>query len=216
MMMMAMNVLPYSRPVESLAVWILLGQPPIAIDAPPIRGVQSPNRAARRSELLTMPTFTTPIQVGNPAGGNLSSVTAVVDTGADHSMLPASLLKRLDVAPLERMRFVRDDGSRDEYGIGIARIAIDGRERPCPVVFGPDNAYMLGASTLEIFNLRRDTGAAVGKRRPLATPGSIVQRRTQSPSPFHRCISRNSFLQFGPHISGVAVSQKFSAHIRPQ
>lgn len=103
-----------------------------------------------------MPTITVPITVGNLGGGDLAAATAVVDTGADHSLLPAALLARLGVAPLERMLFVRDDGRRDEYGIGIARIAIDGRERPCPVVFGPDGAYMLGASTLEIFNLRAD------------------------------------------------------------
>lgn len=103
-----------------------------------------------------MSAFTVPITVGNPDGGDLASATAVVDTGADHSLLPAALLAGLGVAPLERMLFVRDDGRRDEYGIGIARIAIDGRERPCPVVFGPDDAYMLGASTLEIFNLRAD------------------------------------------------------------
>ena len=130
-----------------------------------------------------MPTIAVPIKIGNPTDGALASVTAMVDTGADHSVLPASLLKRLDVAPLERMRFMRDDGSRDEYDIGIAHIALDGRERPCPVVFGPADAYMLGASTLEIFNLRADwineclapeewlslghggAGAAVGKRR---------------------------------------------------
>ena len=103
-----------------------------------------------------MPTITVPIKVGNPDGGDLAAATAVVDTGADHSLLPAARLARLGVAPLERMLFVRDDGRRDEYGVGIARIAIDGRERPCPVVFGPDDAYMLGASTLEIFNLRAD------------------------------------------------------------
>lgn len=103
-----------------------------------------------------MPAIAVPIKIGNPTDGAPASVTAMVDTGADHSVLPASLLKRLDVAPLERMQFMRDDGSRAEYDIGIARIALDGRERPCPVVFGPDDACMLGASTLEIFNLRAD------------------------------------------------------------
>lgn len=39
---------------------------------------------------------------------------------------------------------------------GIARLAIDERERPCPVVFCSADAYMLGASTLEIFNLSAD------------------------------------------------------------
>ena len=103
-----------------------------------------------------MPAITVPITVGNLDGGDLAAATAVVDTSADHSLLPAALLARLGVAPLERMQFVRDDGYRDEYGVGMARIAIDGRERPCPVVFGPDVAYTLGASALEIFNLRVD------------------------------------------------------------
>ncbi len=49
------------------------------------------------------------------------------------------------------------DGSIAEYGIGIARFKINGRERPRPVVFGPDDWYLLAASTLEIFNLRADS-----------------------------------------------------------
>ncbi len=48
-------------------------------------------------------------------------LTPGVDTGADCSTIPASLLDRLGVAPLERMRFIRDDGSRGEYGISIDR-----------------------------------------------------------------------------------------------
>ena len=43
-----------------------------------------------------------------------------------------------------------------EYGYGIARFAIDRREFPCPVIFGPDEECLLGATTLEIFNLTVD------------------------------------------------------------
>ena len=36
---------------------------------------------------------------------------------------------------------------------GQRHLNIDGEEWPCPVIFGPDGNYLLGASTLEIFNL---------------------------------------------------------------
>lgn len=103
-----------------------------------------------------MERFTVAAAVGHPQGGDLRAVRPVVDAGADHAMLPASLLAQLDLAPQERMLFALADGRRAEYGIGTARFALAGRERPCPVVFGPDNRYLLGASTLEIFNLAVD------------------------------------------------------------
>ena len=103
-----------------------------------------------------MQRFTVAAAVGHPRGGELRAVRPVVDTGADHAMLPASLLAQLDLAPQERLLFALADGRRAEYGIGTARFALGGRERPCPVVFGPDNRYLLGASTLEIFNLAVD------------------------------------------------------------
>ena len=103
-----------------------------------------------------MQRFTVAAEVGNPQGGELRAIRPVVDTGADHAMLPASLLAQLDLAPQERLLFALADGRRAEYGIGSARFALEGRERSCPVVFGPDNRYLLGASTLEIFNLAVD------------------------------------------------------------
>lgn len=103
-----------------------------------------------------MERFTVAAAVGHPQGGDLRAVRPVVDAGADHAMLPASLLAQLDLAPQERMLFALADGRRAEYGIGTARFALAVRERPCPVVFGPDNRYLLGASTLEIFNLAVD------------------------------------------------------------
>ena len=105
--------------------------------------------------------FKVDVGVGNTGNGDIMPVRAVVDTGADHAMMPAQLLEQLSVEPLERARFVLADGSRAEYGVGIARFAINNRERPCPVVFGPDNRYLIGASTLEIFNLTVD---AAGER----------------------------------------------------
>lgn len=103
-----------------------------------------------------MQRFRVDAAVGNPQGGGLRGIRPMVDTGADHAMLPGSLLFQLEIAPQERRLFALADGRRDEYDIGTARIALGGQERPCPVVFGPENRYLLGASTLEIFNLAVD------------------------------------------------------------
>ena len=35
----------------------------------------------------------------------------------------------------------------------MVNIDIDGRTLPCPVIFGAENQYLLGATTLEIFEL---------------------------------------------------------------
>lgn len=101
-------------------------------------------------------TYTVAVKIGNLAGGPLWSANPVVDAVADHSVFPASALARLDIAPLERVPFTCADGSRADYDIGIARIAIDARERPCPIVFGPEGVSRLGVSTLAIFNLEDD------------------------------------------------------------
>jgi len=103
-----------------------------------------------------MSMFRVPIGVGHPNGGDLYPVDAIVDTGAAHSMLPASLLGGLNVAPLQELGFILADGSRVRYGFGVARFRIDGEERPCAVIFGPDDNYLLGASALEMFNLLVD------------------------------------------------------------
>ena len=91
--------------------------------------------------------------VGHPDGGDLAPIRPVVDTGAAHSMLPESLLTQLSIAPRRQLPYLLADGRRVEYGYGLARFNIDGEEWPCPVIFGPDGNYLLGASTLEIFNL---------------------------------------------------------------
>ena len=35
----------------------------------------------------------------------------------------------------------------------MARFSIGDYQRSCPVIFGPEGNYLLGASTLEVFNL---------------------------------------------------------------
>ncbi len=104
-----------------------------------------------------MGAFTIPIALGHPHSGDLREVEAVVDTGAIDSMVPASLLTQLHVRPLWSILCVLADGSEREYGRGIARIAIEDVEAPCPVLFGnEDSKCLLGATALEIFDLMVD------------------------------------------------------------
>lgn len=105
-----------------------------------------------------MSMFKVSVGVGHPDGGDMYPVDAVVDTGAVHSMLPASLLGDLSVPALQELGFILADGSRVRYGFGMARFGIDGVERQCPVIFGPDGNYLLGATALETFNLLVDPG----------------------------------------------------------
>ena len=97
------------------------------------------------------------IGVAHPGGGDFESIhDALVDTGAAHTMLPDSLLRYLHIEPREYDSWELADGSFKEMGFGMARISIDGRDWPCPVIFGPEDQYLVGATTLEIFSLMVD------------------------------------------------------------
>ncbi len=103
-----------------------------------------------------MGAFEVTVGVGRLGDGELTPVMAMVDTGAAHSVMPESLLKRLGLTPMEYRPFAIADGSEVEYGYGMALFGIKGREFPCPVVFGVEGQYLLGATSLQIFNLMVD------------------------------------------------------------
>ena len=103
-----------------------------------------------------MSLFTITVGIGNPAGGDLTEMSAMVDTGAYHTMLPESLMTQLHIRPVIERSIGFADGNRKVMGIGQARIACAGDEMICPVIFGPEDTYLLGATTLEIFSLAAD------------------------------------------------------------
>ena len=100
--------------------------------------------------------FCQAVRVGNPDGGDLVEIDALVDTGALDSMFPASLLADLRLQPLRTYTYVVADGRNIELPFGQAVLEIDGERRFCPVVFGPGDEALLGATTLEIFKLLAD------------------------------------------------------------
>ena len=80
----------------------------------------------------------------------------LVDTGATHTVLPASLLEALNVQAEEEVVLAFGNGADAVWPLGIATVAYDGRRRQCPVIFCPHDEFLLGATTLEIFNLAVD------------------------------------------------------------
>lgn len=116
-----------------------------------------------------MGSFRVPLQISNPNNGHTETVNALVDTGATFSMIPASMLKRMGVQPIARAPFVIASREVIEYETGEAALAAEGRRRTCPVIFGPENHYVMGATALEFMLL------AVDPKNERLVPGEAFQ-----------------------------------------
>lgn len=104
-----------------------------------------------------MGTFRKRIEMGNTDGGDSMEVDAAVDTGAAHSMFPASLLIGFRVEPVANRQFRFADGNAANLDVGLALITIDAEQWPCPVLFSPEETqFLLGPTTLEIFDVMVD------------------------------------------------------------
>lgn len=105
-----------------------------------------------------MGVFETPLGVRAASNGHTTWVNALVDTGATYTVLPASMLKeRLGITPIEEKVFACGDGTVVRLPIGQVILTIDGRELVNVVVFGEEDQYLLGATSLQNFGLIADT-----------------------------------------------------------
>ena len=102
-----------------------------------------------------MGTFRVNLRVGNLFTDASTTVEALVDTGATHSMIPGTLLQELGIEPVETRVSRIADGSRVELQTAWARFSSQGRNAVARVSFGPEGTFLMGATTLE------DTGLAV-------------------------------------------------------
>ena len=89
-------------------------------------------------------------------GDGLRPVETVVDTGASDTVLPASLLRELKIEAEGEYLCRYANGESEWLEHGEAAIHINGRTKICPVIFGHENQFLLGATTLEIFKLAVD------------------------------------------------------------
>lgn len=115
-----------------------------------------------------MGTFSVPIEIGSVGQQRFVRAEALVDTGATHTLLPRNILAELNIQPIERIPFQLADDRTLEYEVGEARLRLDGRERTTIVVFGQEGSMpLLGATTLELFNLAVDPV----RQRLVSVPG---------------------------------------------
>ncbi len=106
---------------------------------------------------MTWGTFSVDIELGNPSGTGYQTVSALVDTGASHTAIPASMLSELEIIPHTRGVFRLADGRSLELDIGQTWVRLDGIAQMTLVVFAnEDTSPVLGAVTLEEFRLGVD------------------------------------------------------------
>jgi predicted aspartyl protease len=104
-----------------------------------------------------MGTFRTTIEVEHPAGvgGRVSLHDVLVDTGAELSWIPASILDALGIARKKVWHFRQADGSVLERSTGYVILHVAGTETTDEIVFGESgDLVLLGARSLEGLNLR--------------------------------------------------------------
>ena len=81
--------------------------------------------------------FEVTIGLAQPFQREFHDHMAIVDTGARHSVFPASVLEGLGIEPCDSAMVMFGDGKSIEFALGEARLRMeDGRERTVPVLFG--------------------------------------------------------------------------------
>jgi predicted aspartyl protease len=106
-----------------------------------------------------MGTFKTDVEIENPArpGTRRTIPNVLVDTGAELSWFPRSILESLGVEPRKIWHFRQADGTVLTRSTGAANVYVGGVWTVDEVVFGEaGDLVLLGARSLEGLNLRVD------------------------------------------------------------
>ena len=104
-----------------------------------------------------MGTFRTDVEIENPAkpGARRTIANALVDTGAELSWFPRTVLEELGVERLKLWHFRQADGTVLARWTGAVRLGVAGVWTVDEVVFGEArDVVLLGARSLEGLNLR--------------------------------------------------------------
>ncbi len=106
-----------------------------------------------------MGSFRIEVEIENPVrpGPRERLSGVLIDTGAELSWVPGTILESLGIERLKLWRFRQADGSILERWAGEARVYAAGTRTVDEIVFGePRDLVLLGARTLEGLNLRID------------------------------------------------------------
>jgi aspartyl protease family protein len=90
-------------------------------------------------------------RVANPARPRRSArLKFLVDSGAQYSVVPKRVLRRLGIRPGKTKSFILADGTEIKRSLGQALFRMNGEEGASPVIFGEENdSILLGSISLE-------------------------------------------------------------------
>jgi predicted aspartyl protease len=96
--------------------------------------------------------------IANPARPRRSAqLEFLVDSGAQYSVVPAPVLRRLGIKPGKTKTFVLADGTEIKRSLGQALFRMNGEEGASPVVFGEKgDSTLLGSISLEVLGFILD------------------------------------------------------------
>ena len=104
-----------------------------------------------------MGTFRVDVEIENPArpGERRTLASVLVDTGAELSWVPATVLESLGIERYSTWRFRQADGTVIERWVGAAFVHVAGKRTTDDLVFGePGDLVLLGSRSLEGLNFR--------------------------------------------------------------
>ena len=100
------------------------------------------------------PAVVVEVRVGRPVGGRTRRYPALVDTGADRTVMPAALVRRLGVGEERRLPFAGFDGQVAELATYLVRLGVgDLPPMLVEVVAGPGDECLLGRDVLNQYTL---------------------------------------------------------------
>jgi predicted aspartyl protease len=105
-----------------------------------------------------MVAFTVKVTVWNPRKPEIKiDLELLVDSGATYTVIPANVLKSLEIESIRLIRLRLADNRVIEKPLGEIGIEIEGyRASATPVVFGDEGIYLLGSVTMEQLGLMPD------------------------------------------------------------
>jgi predicted aspartyl protease len=105
-----------------------------------------------------MGAFTVKVTVWNPRKPEIKiDLELLVDSGATYTVIPANVLKSLEIESIRLIRLRLADNRVIEKPLGEIGIEIEGyKASATPVVFGDEGIYLLGSVTMEQLGLMPD------------------------------------------------------------
>ena len=97
------------------------------------------------------------VQVSNLDQSKTAEVETLVETGANYTFLPTSMLRDLGIVPWRKRTFRTGDGRLVEYDVGMAIVSVNGFDALVDVFFAQDDVQpLLGIVTLASLGLAVD------------------------------------------------------------